>query len=59
VFASITITGGAYHEVKRIFAALGTHVDALCRISFGNLVLPEDMAFGQHRPIRPEDVLSE
>jgi 16S rRNA pseudouridine516 synthase len=59
VFASITITGGAYHEVKRIFAALGSHVAALCRVSFGNLLLPEDLAFGQHRPVRPEDVLSE
>lgn len=59
LFASITITGGAYHEVRRIFAALGSHVAALCRVSFGNLVLPDDLAPGAHRPFRPEDVLSE
>ena len=59
LFASITITGGAYHEVRRIFAALGSHVTALCRVSFGKLHLPEDLAPGEHRPVRPEDVLGE
>lgn len=59
LFASITITSGAYHEVKRIFAALGSHVSALCRVSFGNVSLPDDLAAGEHRPVRLEDVLSE
>ena len=59
LYASITITGGAYHEVRRIFAALGSHVTALCRISFGNLVLPDDLPPGEYRPFRPEDVISE
>ena len=58
LFASITITGGAYHEVRRIFAALGSHVTALCRVSFGHLLLPEDLRPGQYRPFRPEDVFS-
>lgn len=57
LFASITITGGAYHEVRRIFAALGSHVEALCRVSFGHLGLPEDLPAGAHRPFRPEDVI--
>jgi len=55
--ASITITGGAYHEVRRIFAALGSHVEALCRVSYGNLVLPDDLPPGAYRPFRPEDVI--
>jgi len=59
LWASITITGGAYHEVRRIFAALGSHVTALCRVSFGNLVLPDDLPPGEHRPFRPEDVIGE
>lgn len=58
LFASVTITGGAYHEVRRIFAALGSHVTALCRVSFGNLQLPEDMALGEHRPVQLSDVMS-
>ncbi len=59
LYASITITGGAYHEVRRIFAALGSHVAALCRVSFGRMVLPEDLPLGEYRPVRLEDVLGE
>lgn len=59
LFASITITGGAYHEVRRIFAALGSHVEALCRVRFGNLELPLDLPLGAWRPFRPEDVIGE
>ena len=59
LYASITITGGAYHEVRRIFAALGSHVTALCRVSFGPLVLPDDLPLGEYRPLRLEDVLGD
>jgi 16S rRNA pseudouridine516 synthase len=48
-FATITIIGGAYHEVRRIFAALGSHVLALCRVRFGDLELPGDLAPGGYR----------
>ncbi len=50
--ASITITGGAYHEVRRIFAALGSHVVALCRVRFGDLDLPRDLPPGTFRVLR-------
>lgn len=50
-FATITIVGGAYHEVRRIFAALGSHVLALCRVSFGGLSLPRDLPPRQHREL--------
>jgi 16S rRNA pseudouridine516 synthase len=56
-FAAITIAGGAYHEVRRIFAALGSHVLALCRVSFGKLTLPADLAPGDWRPIVKADVI--
>jgi 16S rRNA pseudouridine516 synthase len=56
VLATITIVGGAYHEVRRIFAALGSHVLALCRVSYGRLALPPDLAAGGYRTIAPEDV---
>ncbi|HVZ71298.1 MAG TPA: pseudouridine synthase [Polyangia bacterium] len=55
-FATITIVGGAYHEVRRIFAALGSHVHALCRVSFGRLELPRDLAAGAWRTIDPSSV---
>jgi 16S rRNA pseudouridine516 synthase len=55
-FATITIVGGAYHEVRRIFAALGSHVLGLCRVSFGRLALPRDLPSGGWRTIDPADV---
>jgi len=55
-FATITIVGGAYHEVRRIFAALDSHVLALCRVGYGRLLLPPDLTAGQFRMIGPEDV---
>jgi 16S rRNA pseudouridine516 synthase len=54
--AAITIAGGAYHEVRRIFAALGSHVLGLCRVSFGTLLLPTDLGPGQWRQIDQRDV---
>jgi len=42
-WATITVIGGVYHEVRRIFAALGSHVLALCRVSYGPYRLPDDL----------------
>jgi 16S rRNA pseudouridine516 synthase len=55
-FATITIVGGAYHEVRRIFAALDSHVVALCRVAFGDLALPADLPPGQWQAIAIERV---
>jgi 16S rRNA pseudouridine516 synthase len=49
--ASITITSGRFHEVRRIFAALGSHVLSLCRVQFGPIGLPHDLAAGRWIPI--------
>jgi 16S rRNA pseudouridine516 synthase len=54
--ATVTIDGGAYHEVRRIFAALGSHVLGLCRVGFGHLELPRDLPAGAHRAIAPSKV---
>jgi 16S rRNA pseudouridine516 synthase len=55
-WATITIVGGAYHEVRRIFAALGSHVLALCRVGFGRLTLPADLPPGDYVPVELGDV---
>jgi len=47
--ATITITGGAYHEVRRIFAALGSNVLGLCRVGYGDVALPTDLPPGSYR----------
>jgi 16S rRNA pseudouridine516 synthase len=46
VFATITVTTGRFHEVRRIFAALGTQVLALCRVRYGPVALPEELTAG-------------
>ncbi len=49
--AFLTITEGRYHQVRRMFAAVGNHVTALHRDRIGALDLPQDLAPGHHRVI--------
>ncbi|MDR7126289.1 16S rRNA pseudouridine516 synthase [Pseudorhodobacter sp. 4114] len=45
--ALLTVTEGRYHQVRRMFAATGNHVEDLHRISLGALALPDSLAPGQ------------
>ena len=54
--ALLTITEGRYHQVRRMFAAVGNHVTALHRERLGGLTLPEDLAPGQWRLLDAEAV---
>jgi 16S rRNA pseudouridine516 synthase len=54
--AWLTITEGRYHQVRRMFAAVGNHVAALHRDRIGGLDLPSDLAPGQHRLMGPAEV---
>lgn len=47
--AYLTITEGRYHQVRRMFAACGNHVEALHRERLGQLHLPEDLTVGAWR----------
>jgi 16S rRNA pseudouridine516 synthase len=47
--ARLTITEGRYHQVRRMFAAVGNHVTALHRDRIGGLDLPDDLAPGAWR----------
>jgi 16S rRNA pseudouridine516 synthase len=53
--ARLTITEGRYHQVRRMFAAVGNHVTALRRDRIGGLGLPENLAAGEWRLLAPED----
>jgi 16S rRNA pseudouridine516 synthase len=46
--AHLTVTEGRYHQVRRMFAAVGNHVDALHRDRIGALALPDDLAPGAY-----------
>lgn len=45
----LTLTSGKYHQVKRMLAAVGNHVDRLHRSKVGKLMLPADLNEGQWR----------
>lgn len=47
--ALLHVTEGRYHQVRRMFAAVGNHVNALHREGLGGLTLPQDLALGQWR----------
>jgi 16S rRNA pseudouridine516 synthase len=53
--ARLTLTEGRYHQVRRMFAAVGNHVEALHRERIGGLVLG-DLAPGQWRLLGEADV---
>ncbi|MDB5543558.1 MAG: rRNA pseudouridine synthase [Hyphomicrobiales bacterium] len=53
--AVLTITEGRYHQVRRMFAAVGNHVLALHRLSIGGLALPDDLAPGEYRLLSEEE----
>lgn len=47
--ARLTVTEGRYHMVRRMFAAVGNHVETLHRERVGGLALPDDLAPGEWR----------
>ena len=53
--STITITEGMYHQVKRMFAALGCHVIGLKRLSVGNLELG-DIKPGEVRELADKEI---
>ena len=52
--ARVTLTEGRYHQVRRMFAAVGNHVEALHRAQFGPLSL-DGLAEGEWRILGAED----
>lgn len=53
----MTITQGKYHQVRRMIAAAGNHVNALQRTAIGNLQLPDDLAPGEWRWLDADSML--
>ncbi len=52
----LTISEGRYHQVKRMFAALGNRVVWLHRESIGALGLDEALAAGEFRPLTQDEI---
>lgn len=56
--ALLTVTEGRYHQVRRMFAATGNHVEQLHRERLGGLSLPDDMASGQWKLLNETEIAS-
>ena len=54
----ITIREGRFHQVKRMFAAVGITVTFLKRISMGAVTLDENLQPGEYRRLTDEEVKS-
>ena len=52
----LTIKEGKFHQVKRMFAAVGKEVIYLKRISMGSLVLDENLQVGEYRALTTEEL---
>ena len=52
----LTIHEGKFHQVKRMFQAVGKPVLYLRRLSMGSLTLDETLPPGQYRPLREEEI---
>ena len=53
---NLTLSEGRYHQVKRMFAALGNKVVALHRWKIGDVVLDKHLAEGEFRPLAEEEI---
>lgn len=53
--ALLTLTEGRYHQARRMFAAVGNHVEALHRSRIGGLTLG-DLPLGRWRVLTTEDI---
>ncbi|MCK9468395.1 MAG: 16S rRNA pseudouridine(516) synthase RsuA [Porticoccaceae bacterium] len=56
--ALLTLQEGKYHQVKRMFAAMGNRVTALHRESVGAITLDPDLEEGEYRPLTPCEISS-
>ena len=50
----LVVTGGKYHQVKRMVAAVGNRVEVLHRERMGAFTLPPDLAPGEWRYVEPD-----
>ncbi len=54
--ARLSITEGRYHQVRRMFAAVGNHVEALNREAQGDLTLPDNLHAGAWCLLNADDI---
>ncbi len=53
---TITITEGKFHQIKRMFHAVGSEITSLARVSFAGIELDGALAPGEWRYLSPEEI---
>ncbi len=53
---TITITEGKFHQIKRMFHAVGSEITSLCRVRFAGIELDTTLAPGEWRYLTPEEI---
>ena len=53
---TLTIREGKFHQVKRMFEAVGKRVTYLKRLSMGSLVLDEKLLPGEYRKLTEQEL---
>lgn len=54
--ASITISEGKFHQVKKMFLSVGVKVVSLKRVQFGDFTLDSELAEGQYRFLNQKEL---
>jgi 16S rRNA pseudouridine516 synthase len=54
--AELALQEGKYHQVKRMFAAVGNHVTNLHRYRIGNIYLDDYLLSGHYRPLNAMEI---
>ncbi len=57
-YIEVTVQEGKFHQIKRMFQAVGKKVVYLRRIHFGSLSLPDDLLPGDYRKLTDEELKS-
>lgn len=52
----LTIYEGRYHQIKRMFAAVGNRVQSLHRLSMGEIVLDKNLKPGEYRALTKREI---
>ena len=52
----ITLTEGKYHQIKRMFHAVGSEITSLERVSFGGIALDRTLGRGEWRYLTEEEI---
>ena len=55
-YINVTIQEGKFHQVKRMFQAVGKKVIYLQRIAFGPICLPDNLPLGEFRSLTSEEI---